>query len=113
MPTGATVHSAPVPLQQAGGNQANCCTLVGIVTDATGAIVPNVKITITSLARKRALHLKTDETGQFIAKDLPAGKYDVTAMAKGFKTKVIKGVEVNDGTPARLNIELEFAPIQY
>jgi TonB family protein len=95
------------PMQQAGGDQEKCCTLGGTVTDASGAVVENASIRITNIATNRAIRLKTDKTGLFMAKDLESGKYDVTAEAIGFKTTVVKGVEVSAGKAARLNIHLE------
>lgn len=95
------------PMQQVGDDQEKCCTLSGTVTDASGAVVENASITITNIATNRAIPLKTDKAGQFTAKDLESGKYDVTAEANGFKTTVVKGVEVNAGKAARLDIRLE------
>ncbi len=100
-------EQTPAPTQQTGGDQEKCCTLGGTVTDASGAVVANALITITNTATNRAIPLTTDKAGQFTAKDLESGKYDVTALAKGFKTTVVKGVEVNAGKAARLDIRLE------
>src|SRR5580692_3741261 len=95
------------PIHQVRGDQENCCTLSGTVTDASGSVVANASITITSTATNRAIPLKTDNAGQFTAKDLESGKYDVTAVATGFKTTVVKGVEVNASKAAGLDIRLE------
>src|SRR5580700_7788018 len=100
-------EQTPAPMQQAGGDQEKCCTLGGTVTDASGAVVPNASITITNIATNRQIPLTTDKTGQYAAKDLESGKYDVAAQANGFKTTVVKGVEVNAGKAARLDIRLE------
>jgi len=100
-------EQTPTPMQQVGGDQEKCCTLGGAVTDASGAVVENASITITNIATNRAIPLKTDKAGQFTAKDLESGKYDVTAEANGFKTTVVKGVEVHAGKAARLDIRLE------
>jgi TonB family protein len=62
---------------------------------------------ITNIATNRAIPLKTDKAGQFTAKDLESGKYDVKAEAIGFKTTIVKGVEVSAGKAARLDIRLE------
>jgi TonB family protein len=94
-------------MQQAGGDQEKCCTLGGTVTDASGAVVPNTSITIVNAATRRAITLTTDKVGEFVAKDLESGKYDVSAVATGFKTTFVKGVEVNAGKAARLAIRLE------
>jgi TonB family protein len=93
--------------QQAGSNQEKCCTLGGAVTDATGAAVVNASITITNAATKVAVTLATDKDGQFTAKDLESGKYEVSIKANGFKTTVVNGVEVTAGKAARLDIRLE------
>src|SRR3984957_12708660 len=100
-------EQTPAPMQQAGGDQEKCCTLGGTVTDASGAVVPNASITITNIATNRQIPLTTDKTGQYAAKNLESGKYDVAAQANGFKTTVVKGVEVNAGRAARLDIRLE------
>jgi anaerobic magnesium-protoporphyrin IX monomethyl ester cyclase len=100
-------QQTPAPMQQVGDDQEKCCTLGGTVTDASGAVVENASITITNIATNRAIPMKTDKAGQFTAKDLESGKYDVTAQANGFKTTVVKGVEVNAGKAARLDIRLE------
>ena len=98
----------PAPRQQVGGNdQEKCCTLGGVVTDSSGAVVQNASITITNIATNRAIALTTDKVGQFTAKDLESGRYDVTAQANGFKTTVVKSVEVNTSKAARVEIRLE------
>jgi TonB family protein len=66
-----------------------------------------VSITITNTVTNRQIPLTTDKTGQYAAKDLESGKYDVAATANGFKTTVVKGVEVNAGKAARVDIRLE------
>jgi len=77
------------------------------VTDASGAVVANTTITITNIATNRAVTLKVDAAGQYTAKDLAAGKYDVKAESNGFETTIVKGVEVSAGKAARLDIRLE------
>lgn len=109
LPTGpAWAEPTPAPTQQTGGEQEKCCTLGGTVTGPSGAAVPNVKITIKNHATKRSVTLKTDKNGQYLAKILLSGSYDVKAEANGFKKTVVNGVEVNSGKAARLDIRLEF-----
>lgn len=109
MPTGQTMaEPTPAPLQQSGSAQEKCCTLGGTVTDASGAVVTNATITITNIATNQVVSRTTDnKTGEYAAKDLAAGKYDVKAEANGFKTTIVKGVEVSAGKAARLDIRLE------
>lgn len=107
VPMGQVVAEPFAPLQQATNDQGKCCTLTGIVTDKSGAVVTNANLTITDVQTGRAITLKTDQTGQFTAKDLMPGKYDVSAGASGFKTTLLKGVEVGAGKSGRLDIRLE------
>jgi len=108
MPTGqAMAEPTPTSMQQAGGDQQKCCTLGGTVKDESGAAVENVKITIRNHTTKRAVSLKTDKNGRYLAKNLPSGSYDVKAEANGFKTTIVKGVEVSTGKAARLDIRLK------
>jgi TonB family protein len=77
------------------------------VTDAAGAAVAKATITITNVATAVAINLTTDNAGQFKADNLQSGKFDVSAVANGFKTTLVKGVDVSVGKPAQLNIRLE------
>jgi anaerobic magnesium-protoporphyrin IX monomethyl ester cyclase len=104
----AMAEPTTAPIQQTGGEQEKCCRLAGTVTDAAGAVVMNATITITNIATNQVVSRTTDnKTGEYAAKDLAAGKYDVKAEANGFKTTIVKGVEVTAGKAARLDIRLE------
>src|SRR5580765_902659 len=59
-------------------------TLVGTVTDSSGAVVPNAAITITNKATGQVRKLTTNDTGQYVASALPIGSYDVRVQATGF-----------------------------
>jgi TonB family protein len=111
LPTGAaTAEPIPAPLQQAGKSQEKCCTIAGIVTDSTGAVITTAAITITSVATNSiVITVKTDQKGQYTAKDLRTGKYDVAAAAAGFSTRIVKGVEVEEGKAVQVNLKLEVA----
>jgi anaerobic magnesium-protoporphyrin IX monomethyl ester cyclase len=105
----AVAEQTPAPTQQAGAPQEKCCTLSGSVKDTSGAAVPKAKITIRNQATKHAVTLKTDKSGEFLAKNLPKGTYDVAAEADGFKMGITKGIEVDESKKARVEIKLEIA----
>jgi anaerobic magnesium-protoporphyrin IX monomethyl ester cyclase len=107
-PGAAMTEPTAAPLQQAGNSQEKCCTIAGLVTDSTGAVVTNAAITITNVAANSiVITVKTDQNGQYMAKDLKTGKYDVAAAAAGFKTTIVKGVEVGEGKAVQVNLRLE------
>lgn len=69
---------APALAQQTTG------TVLGTVTDAQGAVLPGVKITVTNTATGIAHPATTDKDGNFHVLDLPIGSYVVTAEHPGF-----------------------------
>ena len=75
-------------------------TIVGTITDPTGASVPNVAITVTSIDTGLSRNLTTSSDGQFVAPDLHIGRYTVRAAASGFKVAEQKDIvlAVNDRT---------------
>ncbi len=63
-------------------------TIVGHVTDPSGAVVPNAKITVTDTSTNIAHHLTTNASGDYTLPDLNPGTYTVTAEAAGFSQAV-------------------------
>ena len=59
--------------------------IAGTVTDATGAVIPNVTITATSTDTGRQLTATTNGTGNFTILAVPRGNYNVAASATGFQ----------------------------
>src|ERR1700693_751050 len=65
--------------------QAVNATLLGTVTDSSGAAVANVKMTITETNTGISRTSQTNESGNYVLPDLPPGTYTVTAELAGFK----------------------------
>jgi hypothetical protein len=82
-------------------------SISGTVTDPSGAVVPGVDITATSVGTKAVSRTVTGQDGLFNFPNLPTGTYELTASAKGFKEFVQKGIELNINTRARLDVKLE------
>jgi len=89
---------------QAFGQQA--ATIVGTVTDPSGAVVPNVTITITNTATGVTKTTPTNEAGQYVFPDIQIGRYDVKGTAQGFKTQERKGVVLNANDRVRVDFQL-------
>src|SRR5437660_12486232 len=60
----------------------------GDVTDASGAVVPNVTVTAQNVGTGLSRTATTTSTGSFRIPELPIGTYKVSATAAGFKTTV-------------------------
>ncbi len=62
-------------------------TIVGTVTDPSGAALPNVNITVTNTESGAAKNILTNTAGQYVIPDLNIGHYKVRAEATGFKSR--------------------------
>jgi hypothetical protein len=87
--------------------QAVNATLVGTVTDSSGAAVSNVKVTITETNTGISRASQTNESGNYIFPDLPPGTYTVTAEQSGFKRASRAGVDVIVNTTGRVDLVLQ------
>src|SRR5580693_7573776 len=80
--------------------------IVGLVTDPTGAAVPDATVVATSTTRGTRLTSKTTSAGDYALSPLDADTYTVTVIAKGFKTTTEQSVVVNALEVATVNLSL-------
>lgn len=82
-------------------------SIIGTVTDASGAVVPNAEITLTNLATREERKVNTDENGGYTLTQVQPGIYDLTVRTQGFKEYLNKGLELNVNDRRTLNVTLE------
>ena len=82
-------------------------TIVGTVTDQSGAAVPNTDIVITDVDTNTVTHVTSNASGEYTAPGLPVGHYTVTAELKGFKKFEQTGIPLNVGDRRTVDIKLE------
>src|SRR5215831_8055012 len=92
--------------------QVSGATLSGTVTDASGAVVPGVKISIKNRATGIARNVTADEAGFYAAPNLQAGTYDITASQPGFSTVMQSNIELTVGAQQQLNISMKVGESQ-
>ncbi len=80
-------------------------SISGTVTDASGAVVPNAKVTMTG-PTGQTVHATTSGAGTYSSGALVPGTYSVRAEAKGFKTTQLS-VDVQVNNTANGSIKLE------
>jgi hypothetical protein len=85
--------------------------MVGTVTDSSGAVVANTKITIINEATSIRRTLVADKNGYFVADELPAGTYTVTAEQTGFKTTAYRGNVLSAGGRLTVDLGLEVGAV--
>src|SRR6266480_3014830 len=86
-------------------------TIVGTVTDSTGAIMPDVKVTVTHMGTMISRPLVTNSAGNYIAPELPIGPYSVKAEKPGFKTYERTGIVLNVNDRLRIDISMQVGEI--
>ena len=86
-------------------------TIVGTVTDPSGAIVPNATIAITNTDTGQVSQFTTNTAGQFVAPNLRIGPHTVRVQASGFKAVEQKDVVLTVGDRARLDFKLELGTV--
>ena len=82
----------------------------GTIRDSSGALLPNVSVTIIETGREATRSALTDSTGQFRATRLSPATYDVRAELPGFETQVLKNVSLNLGETTVVEFRLRVSP---
>jgi hypothetical protein len=88
--------------------QTNKATIVGTVTDNTGATVSGATVTITKVDTNATREVTTGDSGQYEAPSLDIGTYKVTATKQGYKTVTQEKIVLQ--TNDRLRIDLAMPP---
>lgn len=86
-------------------------SLVGVVKDSTGAVLPGVTVTARHAEMGVVYTRTTNEDGGYRIPEVPLGTYEVTAALDGFRTDVRRGVAVTLGGEALLNFTLELGTL--
>jgi len=81
-------------------------TIVGTVTDSTGAVVPGAKVTVSNPDRGFTREVASDSAGAYNAARIPIGNYVVSAEMTGFQKLVRSGIVVDAGQTQRVDLAL-------
>jgi hypothetical protein len=87
--------------------QALKATILGRVTDATGASVLGAKVTVKNLGTGLTQVVTSDSQGRYTVPDLDVGTYEVDADNPGFKRFVHSGISLTVGSQLLVDISLE------
>lgn len=82
-------------------------TLVGTVTDPTGSVISNVKITAINTDTNQSTNIVTNDSGEYVLPDLHIGHYTISARASGFKGADRKNVVLNVGDRTRIDFQMQ------
>jgi len=99
----AVVASCCVPMfaqQTLGG-------LTGVVTDTSGALIPNVTVTVVDENTSLTRTTKTNGSGEYLLVNLPIGSYTLTYTAEGFEVQKSEHITVQANRTGTVNVSLK------
>ena len=82
-------------------------SLSGMVTDQTGAILPDVAVTIKNVDTGETRTIATDVGGHYQASGLPLGRFEIRAAKKGFADETRAGISLAVGQDATVDIKMQ------
>jgi hypothetical protein len=91
---------------QAFGQATNSGTVVGEITDSSGAVIPGATVTLTNASAGVKLVAITNADGKYAFTTAPPGTYTISASRAGFSTAKSEGQEVSIGNQLTLNLKL-------
>jgi Carboxypeptidase regulatory-like domain/TonB-dependent Receptor Plug Domain/TonB dependent receptor len=82
-------------------------TILGTVTDTSGAAVSGATVSVKNTGTGLLRTVTTDDDGNYSAPELPIGTYSVTVEKSGFKSGLISGISVEVSTERRADVILQ------
>ncbi|MEO6816196.1 MAG: TonB-dependent receptor [Edaphobacter sp.] len=82
-------------------------TILGTVTDSTGAIVSNAVVVVTNTATGAKVHITSSSSGDYQASSLNPGSYSVSAEMSGFQKSVTSAFTLAVDQKIRVNVMLK------
>ena len=82
-------------------------SIVGTVTDSSGAAVASAKVTVTNASTNSKSEVISNAEGDFTAPLLPPGSYSIAVAAAGFKGLEQTGIRVQVQQQARIDVVLQ------
>ena len=91
--------------------QINTATIVGSVSDQTGALVPGATVTVSNVATQAERITETDAAGNYSIELLPPGEYDLAVESAGFKRTEQSGIRLFASDRPKIDLVLEVGEI--
>ena len=91
--------------------QAVTGTILGTVTDPSGAVLPGATVTVTNQETSFSRTVVSDQLGEYTAPSLPTGTYTVAGELSGFKSISLSNIRVGVDQRVRIDLRLEVGDI--
>jgi Carboxypeptidase regulatory-like domain len=81
-------------------------SIQGLVSDSTGAVLPNAAVTLIATGTGVTLNTKTDSSGIYVFPDIAIGTYSIKVVSSGFQTYTESNVVLEVGSSISINIKM-------
>src|SRR5690349_15527709 len=85
--------------------------IVGVIKDASGAVVPGVEIVVRNPGTGLARNVLTNESGAYTVSLLPPAVYEVEASLPGFQRELRSGITLQVDTVVRIDFEMRVGDV--
>ena len=92
--------------------QSNTGSITGVITDSTGAVVPNATVTVTNQGTNEKRTVQADDEGRYEVPSLSTGVYTIEAAGTGFQTTSVKDLRLAVGEKARADVALGVSGVE-
>ena len=90
--------------------QVGTATLGGVVTDSTGAVIPNAEVVFENISENAPRHTVTNSSGVYVIPSILPGTYRLTVSGTGFTTRKFENLILSSGQGSTVNVVLAVAP---
>jgi len=87
--------------------QVSTADIIGTVTDSSGAVLVDAKVTVENPDTNLARTATTDSSGNYAIALLPAGRYNLKVEHAGFRAATVNSITLAIGDRSRQDIRLE------
>src|SRR3974390_2013927 len=90
----------------------NLGSISGLVTNKSGAAIPNATVKLTNAETGLTRTFATNESGNYVAPAMPAGTYTLEVSVPGFSTSRQTGITLNLRDALRIDAQLDVSTLQ-
>jgi Carboxypeptidase regulatory-like domain len=100
------LHPVPAHAQAVANAQ-----LRGVITDASGAVVPGARVTVIQTDTGQSRTTMSDSDGLYVLPNLPVGPYRLTVTKSAFSTYIQSGIVLEVGANVQVNVALKVGQV--
>ncbi len=108
---GVAIIGLPTALIESSRAQVIESSIQGVVTDPSGAVIPDVKIEVSNTATGDVRQAQTNAEGSYTVPSLTRGTYALNASAQGFQTQVVIDIGLEMDQKARIDLTMQIGQV--